>query len=306
MSKHLTVLSCGGGQDSTAMLYKYIHDADFRKEYAPNRFLVIMADTGDEHTHTLEHVKALQTLCHYHGIEFVHLTNDMGYHTGNWMTLRGFYRAQNAVGSKCFPKVCTDRLKLKPIYKFLEAWVEREYGFKAKRKKGLREFASTYGKIHMLIGIARGEEKRVKKAGSFDEPWKKASIHTRYPLIEMGMDRQDCQAYMRSVDLPVPYPSNCILCPFMSEIELVWLYRNLPDDYNDWVEIERNKIEANAHNGDLTKTLNSKGNVVDNMGVWGKKLLPEILKGALEKHGHMTAEELDDYKMNHGCVMSKY
>jgi len=34
--------------------------------------------------------------------------------------------------------------------------------------------------------------------------------------------------------------------------------------------------------------------------------LPEVLSGALKKYGHMTNEELDNYKMNHGCNMSKY
>ena len=40
----LTVLSMGLGQDSTALLYKYAYDAEFRKHYAPNDFLVISGD----------------------------------------------------------------------------------------------------------------------------------------------------------------------------------------------------------------------------------------------------------------------
>jgi 3'-phosphoadenosine 5'-phosphosulfate sulfotransferase (PAPS reductase)/FAD synthetase len=301
----LTVLSYGGGQDSTALLYKYIHDNDFLRTYALGHFLVIMADTGDEHAHTYEHVQFTKELCAEHGIEFVHLTSDMGYHTGDWKNLRHFYRVKKAVGSKCFPKVCTDRLKLQPIYRFLEYWIEREYGFPAGRKAGLKQFAQRHGKIQMLIGIARGEEKRVK--GNRNEPkWREASIQVRYPLIDMGMDRQDCQVYVRSLGLPVPYPSNCILCPFMSEIELVWLYRNLPEDYTTWVAFEAAKLERCAHNGDMLHAMNAKGQIVDNMGVWGMKWLPEVLSGALKKYGEMSLEELDEYKMNHGCNMSKY
>ena len=69
----------------------------------------------------------------------------------------------------------------------------------------------------------------------------------------------------------------------------------MPDDYHDWVAIEQAKLDANLHMGDK------------NLGVWGRKTLPEVLAKAIEKFGHMSADALDDYKMSHGhCVMSKY
>lgn len=82
--------------------------------------------------------------------------------------------------------------------------------------------------------------------------------------------------------------------PFLSEQELVWLYRRYQADYEEWVAIEAAKLEKHRHLGDR------------NLGVWGNKTLPEVLEQALAKYGHMTDEELDDYKFNHGCVMSKY
>lgn len=43
------------------------------------------------------------------------------------------------------------------------------------------------------------------------------------------------------------------------------------------------------------------------MGVFGKKLLPEILEEAIKEFGHLTDAELKEYKMSHGhCVKSKY
>lgn len=290
MSK-LTILSYGGGQDSTAILYMYVNSPQFRAHYVPGRFLVIMADTGDEHQHTLDHVEFTKQYCKKNNIEFIHLTADMGYHTGDWQSLRGLYRAKTAVGSKCFPKICTDRLKLRPIYNCLEDWIGKEYGYRPGRKNAFKSFAQDHGRVRVLVGIARGEESRVK--GKQDEPWREKSLGIVYPLIDLRMDRQDCQKYARSLDLPVPYPSNCILCPFMSEIELVWLYKNLPDDFQDWVEIERNKLEKYKH-------------IEKNYGVWKNKTLPEVLTGALEKYGNLTPAELDNYKMNHGCNLSKY
>ena len=291
----LTVLSFGGGQDSTAILDLLVFDKGFRRRYAPGRLLVVMADTGDEHPATVAHTAYIKQFCEKHGVEFVLITPDMGFHSEKWTDLRGFYRRTNTVGSKAFPKTCTDKLKLVPIYRFLESWLGTHYGVQVGRKKGFREFVEAYGKIRVLIGIAKGEEKRMAAPGMDAQPWKRDCIETEYPLVDRGMDRQACQDYIRSVGEPVPFPSNCILCPFMNEIEMLWLYRFMHADYLDWVEIERNKLEANRHMGEK------------NLGVWGKKTLPEKMAEVLTKHGHMSDEELNTYKMSHGhCVMSKY
>ena len=73
----LTVLSMGLGQDSTALLYKYAYDAEFRMHYAPNDFLVIFSDTGNEFDETYRHLEHVKAFCKLQDIEFVHLTADM-------------------------------------------------------------------------------------------------------------------------------------------------------------------------------------------------------------------------------------
>jgi 3'-phosphoadenosine 5'-phosphosulfate sulfotransferase (PAPS reductase)/FAD synthetase len=296
----LTVLSFGGGQDSTAILYKYIYDADFRAKYAPEDFLVIMSDTGDEHASTYKHVRDIELLCKEHSIAFVLITEDMGYH-GSWGNLRSFYRRTNTIGSKAYPKTCTDKLKLRPIYNYLENHLMQTYGENlvySSRKTVYHSFAEEHGKIDVLLGIAKGEEKRLPDPAKADKlpKWQQASINKVYPLIDLGMDRQACQDYIRSVGHTVPTPSNCVLCPWMNEIELVYLHRFHRTDYEEWVELENNKIQANLHMGDK------------NLGVWGSKApLPEWLKVAVKKYGHMSDEELQEYKMSHGhCVASKY
>lgn len=291
----LTVLSFGGGQDSTALLYKYVYDADFRARYAPGRFLVVMSDTNDEHPETKAHVKEVVNFCAQHGVEFVWLTADKGYHSGKWQGLREFYRRTNTCGSKAFPKTCTDNLKLVPIYKFLESWVARTFSLtKCGRKSGFYEFVRAHGKINVLLGIAKGEEGRVAD-DSKGKKWMRECLRRVYPLIDIGLDRQGCQDYIRNVGHTVPPPSNCMLCPFMSEIELLWLFRFYPADYQEWVVIEQNKFQANAHMGER------------NLGVWGRKTLPQKLADAEARYGQMTNAELQEYKMSHGhCVKSKY
>jgi 3'-phosphoadenosine 5'-phosphosulfate sulfotransferase (PAPS reductase)/FAD synthetase len=292
----LTVLSFGAGQDSTTLLYKYIHDVDFRKKYAPEDFIVVCADTGDEHIETYRHIEDVKKLCVRFKVEFFHITPNMGFHSGSWQSLRGFYDLKKAVGSKSFPKTCTDRLKIQPIYKFLESWIGKKYSLETGRKKGFYKYNKKFGsKIKIMLGIAHGEEKRRIDPSKITEKWRKENIENLYPLIDLKMGRAECIKYIKKLNYKVPVPSNCILCPFMSEIELVWMYRNIPKDYQDWVRIEKNKINNNLNKGEK------------NLGVWGKKLLPEVLERALIKYGRMTLDELNDYKMSHGhCVQSKY
>lgn len=318
----LTVLSFGGGQDSTAILHRLLNDDKAREEWAPEDLLVVISDTGDEHPATYAHVaRTAKLVFQEHGIPFAILTGrpdlwwgtyagdhllHCGYHYDNWAGLREFYERTNTVGSKAFPKSCTDKLKIQPIYKYLSDFVYEHYtgcrrNGKYRGKQPLVDFAKRHGKIRMLIGIAAGEERRIAKTKPDDNKkptgpvWMEKAIDRRYPLVDWGWDRAGCQKYLGSIGVTVPPPSNCMLCPYMSMIELVWLYRFHPADYAEWVTIEANKLEANKDKGDK------------NLGVWGKKTLPEVLDEALKKHGHLTKRELQEYKMSHGhCVMSKY
>lgn len=303
MLNNLTLLSYGGGQDSETLLSLYVHNEDFRKTYVPGRFLVIMSDTGNEHETTYSHVEKTKQFCKDNNIEFVLITKDMGYHGNNWGSLIEQYQAFNTIGSKAFPKTCTDRLKIKPIYKFLEDWLADNYDLNRGRKKAYHEFADKYGKIKVLIGIAKDEESRQADPEKEDRVWYKKAISISYPLIELGLNRQGCHDYLNSINRTIPTPSNCKFCPWISEQELLWLYRFDRKGFDFWCELEAKKLEANTHKGDK------------NIGVWGKYnkkenkpfTLFDALNVAKSKYDHMTDDELHDYKMSHGhCVQSKY
>lgn len=314
----LSVLSYGLGQDSHAILLKLIYDREFRQKYAPNRLLVVTAETGDEHVQTYQTLEESKALCKKHRIEYVHITNDMGFHSQKWPDLRSFYNRTKTVGSKSYPKTCTAKLKISPIYQYLESFLGTTYGVKVGKKKGYGEFAAKYGKIRVMVGLATGEEKRMVNPDEIvKDAWKRNAVTTVYPLADIGYNREACQKYIQSVGHAVPIPSNCILCPFMSEQELVWMSRFLPADLEDWIRIERNKIENNRHmdsvpdkdkNGNAKLDKNGNPKMVNkNYGVWGVKLLPEVLEGALAKYGHLSDDDLWQYKMSHGhCVSSTW
>lgn len=299
----LTVLSYGGGQDSTAILYKLIYDKAFYNKHVSGTLLVVMAATGNEHDYTNKHVTYISRLCRARGIKFAHVTPDMGFHSNGWHTLQQQYSEKKSVGSKAFVKSCTDKLKIVPIYKFIGDYLEKNYGYEAGRKKEFYSYAEQYGKLKMLIGIAKGEEQRMITNDDSRPKWMQRCVDIQYPLIDESMDRAGCQSYIASTGHSVPMPSNCKMCPYMSEQELLWLHRFDKPAFDEWTRFEDAKLEKYMDKGDK------------NVGVWGKYdkkagkpvRLQDILVVAESKHGHMTDDELNDYKMSHGhCVKSKY
>jgi hypothetical protein len=256
---------------------------------------VIMADTGDEHRETYEHVKHCERLCEKHGVEFLLLSpkTHLGFFSETWQSLIHFYRGSRTVGSKRFIKSCTSNLKIRPIYRFLNWWVNHHFFCSSSelvnQKKALLKFSEQNGRIKVLVGIAKGEEKRVMDPAK-QEKWMQKSIEVVYPLIDLGLDRAGCQEYIKSVDQPVPLPSNCMRCPFLSKVELLWMYRFRREAFDEWVELEATR--------DTKK---------QRVTVWGTKTLLEVLAEAQAEHGHMSDAELQEYKMSHGhCVASKY
>jgi hypothetical protein len=290
----VTVLSFGGGQDSTRLLLGILCDPSYRARWVQGHLVVVMAATGDEHAETNIHVRFCAELCAWAGVEFYHVTPEMGFHTGIWQGLIEAYRARTMIGSKAYPKTCTDRLKIQPIYGFLEAWLERRMGIEGGRKKGFYRFRDAGFRLRVLIGIAAGEEARIGE-GASGPLWMQRTVEKIYPLIEEGEDRAACQAVITALGYPVPLPSNCQRCPFLSHVELLWLYRFYRAAYEEWVALEAAKLAKWADKGE------------QNLGVFGRRTLPEALTKAQELYGAWSDEQLWTYKMSHGhCVASRY
>ncbi|CAA6807376.1 MAG: Adenine nucleotide-binding protein [uncultured Sulfurovum sp.] len=305
----LSILSMGLGQDSMTIMFKIVHDADFKAKYAPNDLLVLFADTGNENDFTYAYRdNVLIPFCKKHEIEFVSITNDMGYHGNTWMSLtHQWNNGHPTIGSVAYPKTCTHNLKLLPQYRYLENWLFENYECvtKKKRKQGYVQFAQTHGRINWIVGIASGEENRVFDAEKETALWKKQAIHVIYPLISEGMDRQKCQDYIGGLGYEIPFPSSCIFCPFASKLEILYLFRAYPDRFNEWVMLEQNKLDAHQSavrnlgvSGRLHKDGHKKGEAVT---------LLDVLKEAMKKHPHITLNELAEHRFSHGhCVVSKY
>lgn len=321
----LTILSYGGGQDSKAILSKLVHDPVFRARYVTGRLIVIMADTGDEHPYTYRDLREVKTICKKAGFEFHFIHKGLGFHTKTWPDLitpqvTNGIKSGHPTMVQLGTKSCTDKLKIQPIYKFLDSWINSQfdYGFKiradgATGKQALKKFYKENGKIRILIGFAYEEEKRgissrllelntYKKSADL---WDKA-IYREFPLIDYKLNRASCQKLIASHGYAVPMPSNCQRCPYMSLPELLWLFRNYPAKFHEWAEIETSKLERFNSEPDRFE-LDKKSGVeylqpFKNHGVFNStKTLTDKLFEAFEKFGHWTNEQLDTYKMSHGC-----
>ena len=314
INQELTVLSFGGGQDGTYILYKIIRSPAYRTEFVKGRLLVLMSNTGNEHNHTYEHVEFIRQLCLDNDIEFYMIDPIMGFHPKTWPSLEFQMIKNNSIMSMMMPRSCTDNLKIKPFYNFLNVWIATVYynqdiPNQTRNRIWITKFFNDYGKINVIIGIAAGEEGRVKvtkkeqKATQIDlfrpqkkkgNVWMSKCINRFYPMIIEGINRQMAQDYINVTPWPLPYPSNCIFCPFLTKQEVLWMFRFYPERFDQFVTYEINKLNRNP-------------GVPRNLGVKGMDYLPKVLSEAIEEFGHWTDEQLKEYKMSHGhCVKSQY
>ena len=282
---------------------------NYGPNHTPGRLLVVGSDTGDEHAETYEHVQFSREFCEIHGLEFHWIQPQMGFHSEAWSSLISQYRRNSSIGSLMFKRCCTDNLKIQPFYRFLASWLHDRYRVPYDRKNRSRTFhafAAGHGKINIMIGFAVDEAARKEKtlAGHSEEDasvatFRRTTIEFSFPLIELGLDRAATQVAIRAMGLPLPPPSNCKRCHFRRPVELLWLYRFDRRAYDEWVELEEAKIAKFA------ERTAARGQ--HNCGVFGRKLIPQVLADALAKYGDMSDEALHDYRMTHGhCVSNGY
>ncbi len=118
---------------------------------------------------------------------------------------------------------CTNHYKIRPIHKRIRKLAGGERG---------RPFAK--GKIvEMWLGISTDEIGRMKPSR---EPW----VEHRWPLIDIGMSRQDCVEWFASNYSGRRLPrSACVICPYRSDEHWLELKRSEPDSFEEAVRFDR-------------------------------------------------------------------
>lgn len=85
--------------------------------------------------------------------------------------------------------------------------------------------------VTTCIGISRDEMGRMKESR---EPW----CRHRWPLVELGMNRQACVDWMAARGYPTPPRSACVFCPYHSNAEWRRLKADEPDGFERAVKYE--------------------------------------------------------------------
>lgn len=114
---------------------------------------------------------------------------------------------------------CTMDYKVAPLIKKARTLC----GWKRGEKRSL---------VKMWIGISIDEAHRMK-------PSRELWIENTFPLIDAGMNRQDCLNWMKKNGFPEPPRSACVFCPFHSDSEWRRLKTESPKEFEIAVEIER-------------------------------------------------------------------
>jgi len=109
---------------------------------------------------------------------------------------------------------CTVEAKIKPIEKFI--------GKNAKQ----------------LVGFSAEESHRAK-----------LRKNKYYPLMEMGIDRQDCVHIIQNAGLCLPIKSGCWCCPFLRVGEVLELIKKHPEKAQRILRLEQAAKERHGDNG---------------------------------------------------------
>ena len=214
----LTVISLGAGVQSTALLLMCL-EGDY-----PRPDCAIFSDTGWEPKHVYVHLARLQETCKTHDFP-LHVVSK-----GNLKddVLREI-KKEGKGGSKPHPpfyttgkdgkgaplwRKCTEDYKILPIRRFIRGLLP----------KG--------GTAEQWFGISLDEAQRMRDS-------RVRYITHRYPLIDMRMDRHNCQQWLERAGWGDTPRSACLGCPYHSNQLWREMRSATPDEWSDTVTFDK-------------------------------------------------------------------
>ena len=229
-ASHCSVVSYGGGVNSTAMLIGLI----LRNE-RPDA--VLFADTGGEKPATYDFVMQFREWLRGHGMAITviayspALQSPLGVDfacSSKHGSLEDECHNNGTLPSKAFGfGGCSQKWKRYPMDKWVQQWHPAV------------EAWNNGQKVQRVIGIHAGETRRGKIP---DCP----KFTYRFPLKEWGWNHEYCEAVIDAAGLPIPPKSACFFCPAMRKPEVLALAKEHPELFDRAVEMERNAKECDG------------------------------------------------------------
>jgi len=218
-----TYLSLGAGVQSSALLVLACTDARI-----PKPDVAIFADTGDEPQYVMDYLEILRKYAETYGVNIV--TAQKGVLSEDTLAKEKFVdvplHTMHADGTRgMLRRHCTGLYKIFPINKK----VRELLGYKPRQRMKHR--------VRAMLGISTDEIQRMKESRV------KWVMHS-FPLIDLGISRNDCYKIMEKAGLPTPQKSACVYCPYHSDSYWQWMKDEQPTEFAravDFDEAIRNK-----------------------------------------------------------------
>lgn len=202
--KQPLIVAYGLGVDSTSALVEL-----YRNGVRPDA--ILFADVGSEKKETYAYLPIINGWLK--SVDFPEVTV-VQYKVKDFKN----YPPYHSIGENCLTngtlpslafgfKSCSLKWKVTPQNQWTDKWLPAADYWKAG------------GKVRKIIGYdaSPNDQKRYAKASGLEDE----KYEYWYPLIEWGMDRNDCKDSIRSAGLPVPPKSACIFCPSTQPEELL-------------------------------------------------------------------------------------
>lgn len=225
--RQYSVWSCGAGVQSTAIAVLIIQGKLPKPDFA------IMTDCGYEPSYILDHVhNRLVPELSKVGVR-LHVVNASEYVDTGLFSATGLLAipAYAEIDGKVaqYRTYCSSRFKIQPAMRWIkEQGVERCVNW---------------------LGVSIDETRRARVS-------RRKWIEYRYPLIELGMDRDACAWLIGQHGWPRPERSSCVMCGQRPEVEWERMRRLYPSDYEWARQIERD-IQEREPGVYLRRTLES-------------------------------------------------
>lgn len=199
-----TILSYGGGVNSTALLLELIrigHPPDY----------VLFADTGGEKPKTYKHIEAVNGWLKHRGRPEINICSEK-------KTLESDCLDRGTLPGKAFGfGSCSEHFKIRPQRRWVKA-------------QGIKD--ATW-----LVGIHAGEAQRALRIHNQRQD-------VEFPLIKWQWGQAECEAAIKAEGFQVPVKSACFYCPSMRKNEIIQLSKSDPELFARAVEMEENAKEA--------------------------------------------------------------
>lgn len=224
MACSLTYLSLGAGVQSSTLALMFSRGA-VAGHRPPD--LAIFADTGDEPRAVYEWLTWLTPRLAF-PVVVVQKGRGLRHHIleavrgGRFAGAPFYTESNNRRGVGMLRRQCTSEFKIEMIHQQVRTslgLLPHKHARKAYRATG-------------YIGISLDEVERMKSARV---RW----VDHQWPLIDVGLSRQDCLEWMAAEGYPRPPKSACRICPYRTNAEWAQMQAEAPADFAAAVEVDR-------------------------------------------------------------------